>query len=59
MAAEVGATAQQVTLAWMLAKSPVMVPIPGSSRPQTIQASVAAADLVLSADQVARLDAAR
>jgi aryl-alcohol dehydrogenase-like predicted oxidoreductase len=57
--AEIGATAQQTTLAWMLARSPVMIPIPGSSRPETIQASVAAADLVLTPDQVARLDAAR
>jgi aryl-alcohol dehydrogenase-like predicted oxidoreductase len=56
---EVGASAQQVTLAWMLAKSPVVVPIPGSSRPETIQSSVAAAELSLSADQMARLDAAR
>jgi aryl-alcohol dehydrogenase-like predicted oxidoreductase len=57
--AEIGATPQQATLAWMLAKSPVMIPIPGSSRPETIQASVAAADLVLTPEQVARLDAAR
>jgi aryl-alcohol dehydrogenase-like predicted oxidoreductase len=56
--AEMGATAQQVTLAWMLARSPVMIPIPGSSRPETITASVAAADLSLTVDQVARLDAA-
>jgi aryl-alcohol dehydrogenase-like predicted oxidoreductase len=56
--AEVGATPQQVTLAWMLAKSPVVIPIPGSSRPETIRASVDAVDLVLSPDQLARLDAA-
>ena len=36
---------QQVTLAWMLALSPVVVPIPGSSRPETIRDSVAAAEL--------------
>jgi len=57
VAVETGATPQQVTLAWMLAKSPVVVPIPGSSRPETILASVAAADLQLTADQLARLDA--
>jgi aryl-alcohol dehydrogenase-like predicted oxidoreductase len=60
--AEVGgrhdATAQQACLAWLLAKSPVVVPIPGSSRPQTARASAAAADLMLSADEVAELDAA-
>lgn len=48
---------QQVTLAWMLALSPVVVPIPGSSRPETARASAAAADLQLSADEVARLSA--
>jgi aryl-alcohol dehydrogenase-like predicted oxidoreductase len=52
-----GVSPQQVTLAWMLAKSPAVIPIPGSSRPETITASAAAADLRLSADEVARLDA--
>ena len=53
-----GVSPQQVTLAWMLAKAPVVIPIPGSSRPETIRDSVAAADLSLSADEFARLDAA-
>lgn len=53
-----GVSPQQVTLAWMLAKSPHIVPIPGSSRPETIRDSAAAADLELTADEVARLDAA-
>ena len=57
VANEVGATPQQVTLAWMLAKGSRVVPIPGSSRPETAVASAAAADLELSAEQVARLDA--
>jgi aryl-alcohol dehydrogenase-like predicted oxidoreductase len=57
VAAEVGASPQQVTLAWMLAKGSRVIPIPGSSRPATAQASAAAAELSLSADQVARLDA--
>jgi aryl-alcohol dehydrogenase-like predicted oxidoreductase len=57
VAAEVGATPQQVTLAWMLAKGSRVIPIPGSSRPATATASAAAADLALSAEQVARLDA--
>jgi len=56
VAAEVDATPQQVTLAWMLAKSPVVVPIPGSSRPETIRASATAADLTLSPEQLSRLD---
>ena len=60
--AEVGAahdaSPQQACLAWMLAKSPVVIPIPGSSRPETARASAAAADLQLTPDEVARLDAA-
>jgi aryl-alcohol dehydrogenase-like predicted oxidoreductase len=56
VAQEVDATPQQVTLAWMLAKSPVVIPIPGSSRPDTIRASAAAVDLQLTEEQVARLD---
>ncbi len=57
VAAEVGATPQQVTLAWMLAKGTRVIPIPGSSRPETAVASAAAADLTLTAEQVTRLDA--
>jgi aryl-alcohol dehydrogenase-like predicted oxidoreductase len=49
---------QRVTLAWMLAKAPVAIPIPGSTRPETIRDSIAAADLTLSADELARLDTA-
>jgi aryl-alcohol dehydrogenase-like predicted oxidoreductase len=60
--AEVGTThgvsAQQVCLAWMLAKAPVVIPIPGSSRPETIRDSAAAVHLTLSAEELARLDAA-
>ena len=57
VAEELDATPQQVALAWELAQSPVVVPIPGSSRPQTIQSSVAAADLQLSDEQLTRLNA--
>src|SRR4051794_17866030 len=52
-----GVSPQRVCLAWMLAKSPVVVPIPGASRPETILDSFAAADLVLGADEVTELDA--
>jgi aryl-alcohol dehydrogenase-like predicted oxidoreductase len=51
-----GASPQQVALAWELAKAPVVIPIPGSSRPETILDSAAAASLRLSADELARLD---
>ena len=57
VAKEVGASPQQVTLAWMLAKGSRVIPIPGSSRPETAIASAAAADIALTPDQVARLDA--
>jgi aryl-alcohol dehydrogenase-like predicted oxidoreductase len=57
VASEVGATAEQVTLAWMLAKGARVIPIPGSSRPATATASAAAADIVLSPEQFTRLDA--
>ncbi|MEU3186653.1 aldo/keto reductase [Streptomyces sp. NPDC006923] len=53
-----GVTPQRVCLAWLLAKSPSVVPIPGSSRPETIRDSAAAVDLVLDADELAELDAA-
>ena len=53
-----GVSPQQVALAWELAKSPVVVPIPGASRPETILDSAGAVDLVLGDDELARLDAA-
>ena len=63
VAAAVGAragrdvTAQQVALAWLIASGPSVVPIPGFTRPQTATASAAAADLELTSDEVALLDA--
>jgi aryl-alcohol dehydrogenase-like predicted oxidoreductase len=54
---QLGVSPQQVTLAWMLALSPVVIPIPGSRRPETIRDSAAAASLQLSPDQIAELSA--
>ena len=51
-----GVSPQQVALAWELAKAPVVIPIPGSSRPETILDSATAASLRLSADELAGLD---
>jgi aryl-alcohol dehydrogenase-like predicted oxidoreductase len=45
-----------VTLAWMLAKAPVLIPIPGASRPESIIDSAQAPELALSPDELARLD---
>lgn len=50
-----GVSPQQVCLAWHLAKSPVVIPIPGASRPESITDSAAASNLSLSADDLALL----
>ena len=50
-----GVSPQQVTLAWMLALAPVVIPIPGASRPQSITDSAQAAGLVLTGAEVDRL----
>jgi len=52
-----GISLAQVALAWLLAKRPDIVPIPGVKRRSTMRDSVAAADVVLDADELARLDA--
>ncbi len=57
VATERGVSAQQVALAWELAKSPVVIPIPGASRPESILDSLKAVDLELSPEELARLDA--
>jgi aryl-alcohol dehydrogenase-like predicted oxidoreductase len=57
VAAAHGVSPQRVCLAWLLAKAPEVIPIPGASRPETIQDSAAAADLVLTNDELAALDA--
>nr|WSY51678.1 aldo/keto reductase [Streptomyces sp. NBC_00886] len=57
VAREHGVSPQQVCLAWLLAKSPTVIPIPGASRPETIRDSARATDLVLSPDELTRLDA--
>src|SRR4051812_15473108 len=50
-----GVSPQQVALAWMLAKSPHVIPIPGASRPQSIQDSAKASELTLSPEELADL----
>lgn len=57
VARERGVSPQQVCLAWLLAQAAVVVPIPGASRPASITDSAAAASLVLTPDELARLDA--
>lgn len=54
--ADVGATAAQVALAWLLAKGPDIVPIPGTKRCTRLEENVGADALELTPDQLARLD---
>ncbi|WP_030618749.1 aldo/keto reductase [Streptomyces fulvoviolaceus] len=58
VATERGVSPQQVCLAWLLARSPTVIPIPGATRPETIRDSAGAADLMLGEEELARLDAA-
>ena len=50
-----GASPQQIALAWELALAPIVIPIPGASRPTSIQNSVLAVDIELSRDEIAAL----
>jgi aryl-alcohol dehydrogenase-like predicted oxidoreductase len=47
-----GVSPQQVALAWLLSLSPVVIPIPGASRPESIADSAQAADLELSHEEL-------
>ena len=49
------ASPRQIVLAWLLARSPQMLPIPGSGSPEHVEANVAAASIELSADEVAAI----
>ncbi|MGW1450587.1 oxidoreductase [Micromonospora sp. NPDC002411] len=57
VAARVGASPQQVALAWLLQRSPTTVLIPGTSSVAHLRENVAAADLKLPADAIEELDA--
>jgi aryl-alcohol dehydrogenase-like predicted oxidoreductase len=56
VAAEHGAPPAQIALAWLLARPGITAPIVGANTPEQLSASLAAADLTLSAEQIARLD---
>ncbi|MCZ2804539.1 aldo/keto reductase [Modestobacter sp. VKM Ac-2983] len=56
VAKELGATPSQVALAWLLQKSPVILPIPGTKSVDHLTENLGAAQLTLSADEMARLD---
>ncbi|MDQ0643555.1 aldo/keto reductase [Microbacterium murale] len=57
VADELGTSVYQVALAWELALAPIVIPIPGASRPESIRDSAAATGLTLTIEQVARLSA--
>ena len=56
IAAKMGATPAQIALAWLLAKSPVMLPIPGTASIKHVEENFAAAKLQLSASDLATLN---
>jgi len=55
VAKRMNAAPSQIALAWLLARSPVMLPIPGTSKVPHLEENVRAAELRISADDVARL----
>jgi aryl-alcohol dehydrogenase-like predicted oxidoreductase len=57
VAREAGAKPGQVALAWLLSKGDDIAPIPGTTKVENLEQNVAAADLDLSPEQLARLDA--
>jgi aryl-alcohol dehydrogenase-like predicted oxidoreductase len=58
MASAHEATPGQVALAWLLARSPVMLPIPGTSSVEHLEENIAAAGLKLSDEEIAELEGA-
>lgn len=58
LAKEKGVTAAQLSLAWVMAQGADVVPIPGTKRRAYLDQNVAAADITLSDDEVAELEAA-
>ncbi|MEV5613222.1 aldo/keto reductase [Streptomyces sp. NPDC052225] len=57
VAYEHGVSPQRIALAWLLSRSPAVIPVPGASRPASIVDSAGAAEVELSAEEVAALDA--
>jgi pyridoxine 4-dehydrogenase len=59
MASQTGATPAQIALAWLLHRSPVMLPIPGTSSIAHLEENVAAAGVALTDEHMATLDGLR
>ncbi len=58
IADELAVTPAQLAMAWLLQRSPVLLPIPGTSKVAHLEENVGAAQIELSPDQVQQLDAA-
>jgi aryl-alcohol dehydrogenase-like predicted oxidoreductase len=56
IAAELDCSLAQLALAWVLARGDDIVPIPGTKRRRNLESNVAAADIALTPEQLARLD---
>jgi pyridoxine 4-dehydrogenase len=56
VAAELGATPSQVVIAWLMQNTPRMIPLITSSSQQRLQENIDAAQITMSADQLARLN---
>ncbi|MGW2671684.1 aldo/keto reductase [Streptomyces sp. NPDC001272] len=57
VAAERGVSPEQITLAWLLRRSPAVIPLPGASRPASVTDSAQAAGLRLTDAELGRLEA--
>ena len=57
IATDKGVTAAQLALAWVLAQGDHLVPIPGTRRIRTLEENAAATDIVLTPEDLARIDA--
>ena len=56
LAEQKGATPAQISLSWMLCKKPYIVPIPGSRKVERMRENAGAAEVQLSAAEVAQID---
>ena len=56
VAAKHGVSAAQASIAWLLARSPMIVPIPGTSKVAHLDENVAAASLTLDAEDIAKIN---
>lgn len=57
LAKEKNATPAQISLAWMLCKKPYIVPIPGTTKTERIRENAAAADVILTPEEIQKIDA--